>query len=191
MLLDRIDLKVSLVRLLCLSNYSYRQPQSTSRLNLHKVVLSSSKTFLKNALGPNRKKISKKKSVFFNLDTIKENMDFGTKQYPNVRDSIRSYVRNNRLLFILPSHLKNIKRCYGLSSFQLTIFYSIASILRKNSLMASIENHTEYHKAKTQESEADSPEIHSVFITNDKRPVVILYNPFRHGNNTFSLEIID
>lgn len=167
-LFDRVDMKRNLVHLLCLCNFSLRDPESRVRFSVAKTVLTSSLDFRKQALSSLKQGgLRTSQTVFHDLDTLEPGMTFNMKQYPNALKFVKKFVKEKKLLYITPADFQRLKELHAIQSYELTAFYNF----------------------QLEERPDDKPEfslvpkktaVHSVFVVHTKQPVLVLYNPFQH-----------
>lgn len=165
---DRVDLKPNLVHLLCLCNFSIRDPRSRVRFRVTKTVLSSSIDFYRRVVATeDARGLLGTQSVLHDVKTLEPGMTFNMKQYPNALRFVKKFVRDKKLLYITPVDLDRLRELHAVNSFELTIFYRFA--LKRDS---------------TDDPELSLPPrqtpVHNVFIVQSKQPVLVLYNPFQH-----------
>lgn len=161
-----MDLKLNLVHLLCLCNYSLKNPLCHVQLKLQKAMLTNSIDYQKKAIGSCNKGILSMQSIYHDLKTISQDMTFNMKQFPNVLAKVKKCIKQKKLLYIRPEELELFKEEHGIESFEMTIFYHFEKVLPNNAEISVIRP-----KSKT----------HNVFIVNSNNHVMLLYNPFQHS----------
>jgi hypothetical protein len=150
-------MKPNLIHLLCLCNYSFRDPQFSLRFKLKRSILTSSMDFYQKVVEDPALKIVKAQSVFHDLPALTVDMPFHMKQYSGIKDYIKGHLFKEKLLYLKPTDIENIKNTYGISEFELSIFY---------------------YFVKNDQSQTNT---HNVFIVNHDKPVLVLFNPFQHS----------
>lgn len=152
-------MKVNLVHLLCLCNFSFCDSRNKYQFKIDRVYLTNSLDLYRKILKNNKLKIMKKQSVFHDLPSLDSTRPFNMTQFPGTLDFLKSCVSQKKLLFISPKDLVKLKKTWNLSDFELTIFYRYQEI---------------------EENGKRQTKVHNVFIVNPNQPVLVLFNPFNH-----------
>jgi hypothetical protein len=166
-LFDRIDLKMNLIHLLCLCNYSFNNPQCSVQLKIKKVLLTKSIDFKKKALvDSNQGGIMCNQTIFHDLESISIDMPFNMKQFPNVLPRIKKCIKQKKLLYLKSESLEFFKQEHDINNFELTIFYYFEKHSKENTDVSMVK---------------PTSKIHNVFIIGSNQPVLLLFNPFQHS----------
>lgn len=170
-LLNRVDLQRSIVKFLCLSNYSFRNIHFEYQFNIKKIILSNDPKFIKKL---KRAHISKKESVFHNVDELNGNFQFENHKFSDLKNHLQNCILHKQMFVLSKERLLQILKIHEISKFQLTIFYDFikknedVSNLKKNVSSASIFLS---HLPKG---------IQNVLIIKAKKDVRLMYNPFNY-----------
>lgn len=118
------------------------------------------------------KLIKKKQSTFHDLSTLSIDMQFNMKQSIGVREFLKNYLFNQKLFYMTQANLQKLKKKYELKNFELCVFYCF---------IKDDEEENKENDLKTK--------VHSVFIVNDKQPILVLFNPFQHSFYKYNFDI--
>lgn len=175
-------MKPYLLELLCLANFSYRDPDCKLRFKLKKVVLSSDQKYVDDIM-EKAGKIPRNQPFFSDLRPLSLNYEFTMKQFPNIKNSVKNCIEQNKMLFLSQQKLYQIQKANVIKEFQMTLFYyfeksdigeSEVFVLQDPSRTSNIEfNETTFKKV-------DSRNVHSLLIVRNSKPVIVMYNPFVH-----------
>lgn len=160
-------MKTNLIHLLCLCNYSFKNPECDVQLKLNKVLLTSSLDYFKNATSQRTDNLLNPEYIFHDLKTIDIDMKFNMKQYSNSLSVIKKCIKQKKLLYIKPEDMDVLKEKHGISDFQLTIFYHFEKML-------SPDENREVSLIRPRSK------VHNVLIAKSNKPILVLYNPFQH-----------
>ena len=111
------------------------------------------------------------------MTPLKPSLDFGQKSFPDSLSVLKKYVLRERLIYISKEELKNIRKSFKLSKFQLSIFYELMGD-SKNQQQNSIQNSGESEHSEDPKGGAPSMLSKNALVVNDSRSVIILFNPF-------------
>lgn len=102
-------------------------------------------------------KMVKAQSVFHDLPTLNSEITYNMKHFSGIKEYIKMYLFKGKLLYLKPEDIEKIKNNFSISEFELSIFYFFVK------------------------EDSEETKIHNVFIVNDDKPVLVLYNPFQHS----------
>lgn len=163
--MNRLDLKLNLVHLLCLCNFSFRDPFFNKKFRIHKAVLTSSTSFYEKIISKEQKKLLKIQSIFHDLNKLHPTMNFDVIQYSRIHSFLKNSIYNNKIFYLKTEKLLEIASENKLKEFELTIFYYFANDEDVNDDSKIIED----------------KKIHNVFVIRSHQPVLVVYNPFQHN----------
>lgn len=155
---------MNLIHLLCLCNYSFRDIDFNLRFKIKRSILTSSMDFYQKVMVDPKLMIVKTRSIFHDLPTLSLDMNYNMKQYSGIKDFVKGFLYKQKLFYLKPSDIEKLKQNYGISDFELSIFYYFVRS-DKESDSSKEENRTK---------------MHNVLIVNDDQPVLVIYNPFQH-----------
>ena len=181
MLLNRVDMKPYLMELLCLANYSYRDPDYNLQIKLKKVVLSSEQKYF-DALMRRAGRVARNQPFFHDLRPLSLDTDFTMKQFPNIRGTVKSCIVQNKMLRLGRLRLHQIKKAHSITAFQLTVFYYFErqSVEESDIFQSRQPGQSNLAFNETVFKVVDKKNVHSLLVVRNSKPVVVMYNPFIH-----------
>lgn len=174
-------MKSYLLELLCLANFSYRDPDYNLQIKLKKVVLSNEQKYF-DLLMRRAGKVPRNQPFFHDLKSLSLDMDFTMKQFPNIRNTIKSCIVQNKMFRMSCQRLHQIKKAHSIQDFQLTVFY----YFERNSVEESDIFQSKQPGSSNVEFNAtvfkvvDKRNVHNLLVVRNSKPVVVMFNPFLH-----------
>jgi hypothetical protein len=175
-------MKPYIIELLCLANYSYRNPEFNLQLKLKKVVLSSDTKYV-DYIMENSGNIPRNQPFFYDLRAISLNYEFTMKQYPNIKNTVKSCIEQYKTLMLSQKKLHQIQLANVIKDFQMTVFYyfeesqvgeSEVMVVNGPQISSNIEfNETTFKKV-------NPANVHNLLILRNSKPVIVMFNPFVH-----------